>query len=636
MESEGHPLAEELVRLLAGAANSARLYPPSSELPAQAVARFTDRANEITGNLGPIRYRVDPHEFKIGDTPLGSGQNQMTVFAETLHAMQVGQLVIAPGITAEEVRSFVTIANAEPAAVRQQGVRALLVRAGVTHMAVIEVTLRSTGEEGLLGLDLTNAPLEDIGRETLAVAEQWSRTAAEGEGVDVVKEAIESLEEATRNIAAQRVAEALLRLDEATRMRILALSLRADSTGKRMTGMFDAIARMNPAALARLLSIVAAQAGTEPSRLAGAMELPPEVAEQVMMLLAPSPKTEAECGVPAEVSADAIVEDLSADDDKRDLQRQMTLSSPSLASGRALATTVAVSRIRPGLEAVSAIADALPRAARDGAFQSTREALRRLDELEADPALALEVERARATLQDPEVLADVCAAPLSDSDAAIAGEILKAAGAAGGEALLGFYLNADESQRSLFGPVVRGMGEPLLTAAGRRMRTEDSKTVIGILRMMPMLGDKRAVPVLTQALDNLDAAVRRAAVTALADFPGGEGKAALAKALSHWDPETRRYVIREIGRVHADEALPALVRILEDINFLERNHEFKKEVIKSLEALGSPKAIPVLRRWANRPFVFGRKNKELRFLARRAVEELSAEETVNKGAMPRD
>ncbi len=631
MESEGHPLAEEVVRYLSGAANSARLYPPSSELPAAAVSRFVDRANEVTGSVGPLRYRVDPHEIKIGDVPIGVGQNQMIVFAETLHAMQVGQLVIAPGVTAEETLAFIGIANSEPAAVRQQGVRNLLVSAGVTHMAVIEVTLRSSDVEGLLGLDLTSAPLEDIGREALAAAEQWSQTAGEGEGVDAVRTAIDSLEEATRNIAAQRVAEAMLRLDESTRIRVLALSLRADSTGTRMTGMFDAIARMNPSALARLLSIVAAQAGTDPSRLAGAMELPPEVAAQIALLLAPSPRSEEDCGVPPDASPETLSEDLAVPDDRRDLQRQMALSSPSLASGRALATTVAVSRSKPDLASVAAIADAMPRAARDGAFRSTREALRRLDELEGDPSLALEVERARNTLQDPEVLADVCNAPLSDADAAIAGEILKAAGAAGGEALLSFYLTAPEPQRSLFGPVVRSIGEPLLSAAGRRIRTDDSTAVIGIVKMMPMLGDKRALPVLAQALDNLDAPVRRAAVSALADFPGGEGHAALAKALSHWDPETRRVVIREIGRVHATQALPALVRILEDINFLERNHELKKEVIKSLESLGSPEALPALRRWAGRRFVFGRKNKELRYLARKAVDKLSAKGLQTKG-----
>ncbi|MRR11635.1 hypothetical protein EG835_04010, partial [bacterium] len=93
MELEGHPLAEETTRLLSGAANAARLYPASSELPAKAVMRFLERANEVTTSIGPLRYVIDPHEIRIGDTVIGAGQNQMTSFAETLHAMQVGQLV---------------------------------------------------------------------------------------------------------------------------------------------------------------------------------------------------------------------------------------------------------------------------------------------------------------------------------------------------------------------------------------------------------------------------------------------------------------------------------------------------------------------------------------------------------------
>ncbi|MDZ4064058.1 MAG: HEAT repeat domain-containing protein, partial [Coriobacteriia bacterium] len=120
-----------------------------------------------------------------------------------------------------------------------------------------------------------------------------------------------------------------------------------------------------------------------------------------------------------------------------------------------------------------------------------------------------------------------------------------------------------------------------------------------------------------------DADVRRTAIAALAGTPGMESRAALSKALGHWDPETRRFAIHEIGRVGAVETLPALVRILEDINVFERNHELKKEVIKSLESLGSTDALPVLRRLAGRRFLFGRKNKELRFLAQRAVENLA-------------
>lgn len=623
METEGHPLAEEVIRLLAGAVNAARLYPPSSDLPAQAVEKFVSRAAEVTASMGTLRFVLDPHNFRVGDSVIAAGQNQVTAFAEALHAMQVGQLMIAPGISAEETVPFLAIANTEPAEVRRQGVRSMLVAAGVTRIAVIEVTLRQSEEEGLLGIDLASAPLEEIGREVLGGAAKWNETASAGEGQDDMRAAIDRLEEATREIAAKRVAEALMRLDENSRMRILALSLRADSSGRRMNGMFEVIARMNPSALARLLTIVAASAGTEPGRLAGAMDLPPDVAAQVMMLLAPSPRTEAECGVPEDPDTGGMAAEMTVQDDESDLDRLVALSAPTLASGKALATTVSISRINPDADAVKAIQDALPQAARDGAFRVVREALRRLDELATDSSLIVAVEQARASLQDPEILADVCKAPISDADAAIAGEILIAAGPAGAEALLGFYLDAAEERRSLLGPVLRGMGEQILQVASRKVRTDDTRVVRGIIRLLPLIGDKRAIPVMVQALENLDAEVRRAAVTSLAETHGPEARQALAKAVGHWDPETRRHVIREIGRVQAIEATPALIRVLEDINFLERNHELRKEVIKSLESLGSSDALPVLRRWAGRKFVIGQKNKELRYLARRAIQHLS-------------
>lgn len=623
METEGHPLAEEIVRLLAGAASAARLYPASSDLPAQAVSKFMARAGEVTGSVGTLRYVLDPHNFRVDDAVIAKGQNQVTAFAEALHAMQVGQLMIAPGITEQETVAFMTIANTEPAEVRSRGIRSMLIAAGVSHIAVIEVTLRQSEEEGLLGIDLASAPLDEIGREVLGGAEKWSETAGAGQGQDDMRAAIDRLEEATREIAGKRIAEALMRLDENSRMRVLALSMRADSSGQRMDGMFEVIARMNPSALARLLMFVAAGAGTEPGRLAAAMDLPPDVAKQVMMLLAPSPRTEAECGVPEDPDTSHMAAEVAVAEDTSDLERQVALAAPALASGKALTTTVSISRLNPTEESVAAIKDALPQAARDGAFRMVREALRRLDEMAVDPSLVVAIEQARGSLQDPEILTDVCNAPITDADAAIAGEILMAAGAAGAEALLGCFLDADEAHRSLFGPVMRGMGEQILQVASRKVRTDDTQVVRGIIKILPLIGDKRAIPVMAQALENLDAEVRRAAVTALAETPGPEARLALAKAVGHWDPETRRHVIREIGRVKAVEALPALIRVLEDINFLERNHELRKEVIKGLESLGSPDALPVLRKWAGRRFVIGQKNKELRFLARRAVQHLS-------------
>ncbi len=147
---------------------------------------------------------------------------------------------------------------------------------GVSHLAVIEVSLRASDETGLLGVDLMAAPLDDIAAEVVAAAERWQKS--EGPGHDEMAEAIGRLEVATRELAVQRVAEALMRLDETSRMKVLAFSLKADGNGARMEGMLAIVASMKPAALARLLMLVAAQAPTDPRRVAAALPLPSDKA----------------------------------------------------------------------------------------------------------------------------------------------------------------------------------------------------------------------------------------------------------------------------------------------------------------------------------------------------------------------
>ncbi len=73
MEAEEHPLAEECARLLAAAANAERLYPPSSNLPEEALVKLVDRLNNVTSTIGPLRYIIDPHAFRIGENVIAAG-----------------------------------------------------------------------------------------------------------------------------------------------------------------------------------------------------------------------------------------------------------------------------------------------------------------------------------------------------------------------------------------------------------------------------------------------------------------------------------------------------------------------------------------------------------------------------------
>jgi hypothetical protein len=172
MSGQGDMRAEEVVRALAAAAAAVRLYPPTSEIPAQTVARFVQVAEAITSAAkGPVRFVIEPKHFKLGDQVVAEGQTQVTGLAEMLYAHQAGQLIVAPGLTADEAGSFLRCAGSDPSAVREEGgLRTVIVAAGVTHLAIIEVTLRASTEEGLAGIDLTSAPLDTIGPAVLRAA----------------------------------------------------------------------------------------------------------------------------------------------------------------------------------------------------------------------------------------------------------------------------------------------------------------------------------------------------------------------------------------------------------------------------------------------------------------------------------
>lgn len=623
MDGEGYPRAEEAVRLLAAAVGAARLYPSTSGIPREAVERFAQRSNELTAS-GPLRLLVDPDGFRVADTPIAAGQSQVAALAESLHALQVGQLLVVAGVTAVEVDAFVRLTNSEPASVRAAGgFRGALSNLGVKHIAAVEVTLRSSDDGGLAGVDLMTAPLEEIAAQVVAATERRASAASDGPAGDEVADAVGHLEEAMREIASERIAAAMMRLDEKTRLRVLGLSLKADTEGHRMEGTLSVVAHMKPAALARLLRLVAAQADTDPRRIAAALTLPPEAARLLGMMLSPRPQLDADLVVSTTQQAAEMAQVMATEEDTSDLDRQIAVAAPSLTAGRALSTAVAVSRSHLDHDTVHALGEVLPQAARDGAFLTVREALRRLDEIAAEPSLTDDAAAARQSLADPKVLADVCNAPLNDADAAIAGEILHAAGPAGAEALLDAYVRMPEPRRSLLKPVLRGLSESVLGAARQQLRHAEPGIAVAIVRTLPHLGDRRAVPVIADALDNLDEQVRFAAASALAAMPVPEATSALVRALNHREPETQRHVVREVGAARIGEAVPALARALLDINIFKRTYETRKEIIGALENIGTPEAERALRRFAQQSLSLGRKTTELRTRAKRTADELA-------------
>ncbi|HSQ22545.1 MAG TPA: HEAT repeat domain-containing protein [Coriobacteriia bacterium] len=621
--------AEGLLRLLAAAGSAARLYPPTSPLRLEAITRFTREANAVTEAYGTIQYRVDRSRFVVAETAIGEDIAPVAALAESFHALQVGQFIVAPGVTESEVSRLLDIIGGEARAVRASGgIRAALVEAGVTSIAVVEVSLRASTESGLLGLDLTGAPLEDIAVELTRSASTWAQEAlGGGEGTDMVAEAIGRLETAARDLAMRRCAEALLHLDESTRQDILTAALTTDAGGARMDGLLNVVAHMQPSALARLLKLTAGMLGREPDALLAGIEIPPALAAELSALLRPSPRTEGDCGVPARVDVDAITADVaeSDDEDLGHIDDLVKRANPRESAARGLATVVNIASGRPTEESVRAITEALPAAVAAGAFDEVADAARLLAGLADEPALAASVQTARQSLASPAIL-DECVRRLAE-DPSLDGAraVLEAAGAPGAEALVSAYIQGDLHRRAALLPVVASLAETVAPVAGRTLRSGDAATATAIIEMLGATGVRRLLPTIASALEHLDSRVREAAVVAIGHTEGPDASQILQKTLAHWDPETRRLAAREIGRARMTEALPALLKVIGVIEIFERNYELKKEVLKSLEALHSAEAVPVLERLSNRPIVLGKKNRELRYLARRVLESLKTE-----------
>ena len=625
--------AEDLLRALSVALHAVRLYPAASPMRADATARFTAAAREVTRATGPLQYRIDRNRFILGDTAVGEGMPQIAALAEILHALQVRQLIVAPDVGDEEIVRFLEILNGDSAALRASGgFRKALLDAGIANVAVVEVTLRASTESGLLGLDLTTSPLEEIAPELADAAQAWAAGAGDGDvPADAVADAIARLEPAARDLAMSRCAEALRFLDEETRLSLMNASLTREPGGEMMAGMLDVVAHMPPAALARLLRMTAHMRGDDADSLAGALELPPEVLAEVTALMRPAPSSDESRGIPAEADVAGIAAEVSGtdEDDVLQLDRLVAGTTQRDTAARGLGTALTIARMRPGEDALRAVGEAIPGAARAGALREVANAAVFLRESEDDPALSVAAHAARSALADPALARECARQLLLDPTSGPARSLLEATGSVGAETLVELYATSDPADRQRLLPTIEALTESVAPVAVRTLRTGDPATALAVIGMLQAMASRRLLPTLALGLEHLDARVRTAAVGAIARTPGSESLQLLEKCLTHWDPETRRIAAREIGAARLTEAVPALLKVISIVEVNERNYELKKEVLKSLDVIGSDRAVPVLRRLASRRLVIGKKNRELRYLAGRVLDSIEGRSRSN-------
>jgi len=586
-----HIRAEELLRFLAGAAVAVRLYPESSPLRESALTAFARTSKEITRDAGPVPYVIDPERFIFAGTPVGESFPQVGTLCRSLHALQVGQLIIAPGVTAAETRAFLDVLGAEALTVREAGgVRDALVRAGVGNIAVIEVTLRAAEGEGIARLDLTAAECADIAAELPGLAETWQRSVATAEPIDELGAVIDALEPAARDLAFSRVAEALLLLDEKTRLRVLSAALSTDTSGAPMRGMLDAVAKLSPAALSRLLRLVADAAATTPGELLATLTLPADVAREVARLFElPTPEQHAALGYEPQTAPEpqAIASAMAAtqESDYAHIIEIVRAARRESVAKRILLTTVRLAAVRPSAETIQALGEALNAAVANDAWDAVSQAIEAIDEAMANPTIEPEAVRVRA---------------------ALAGMLVER------------YTHAGHDTRNELRRLLSALPENAGAAVAKTIR-RDPDASVKMISLLLSLHDARVLPTVVLAVEQLDAQMAQQALVTIADADDAEAQSLLVRFVRTGDSIIKTMAVREIGRSSLDSAIPALIEALGTAGRGQKSLDLEQEILRTLELLHAEAALPAIDTIARRRFALGRHARQLRTSARTAA-----------------
>lgn len=134
---------DAVIRALATAARSLRLYPPSSPMPRQSVEAAASALDAFFATGEPVlALTLGRDGFEWRHAPVGGVAAGAAELAQDLRDHGVAEVDFVPGCTAEELLAFLGVVGNEPDALRANGgISAATVAAGVDSVRVTDVQL---------------------------------------------------------------------------------------------------------------------------------------------------------------------------------------------------------------------------------------------------------------------------------------------------------------------------------------------------------------------------------------------------------------------------------------------------------------------------------------------------------------
>jgi hypothetical protein len=147
---------EAVVRGVATAGKTLKLYPPTSPIPREAAESAADALEAYLGDNAVLALAVDREGFRWMGEQLGIGVAGAADLSDELRDRGVAEVDFTPGVTTDELVTFLQVVAKDPDEIKAAGgVGALLVAEGVQNVRVTDVQLTIIEEDIL-------APDEDI------------------------------------------------------------------------------------------------------------------------------------------------------------------------------------------------------------------------------------------------------------------------------------------------------------------------------------------------------------------------------------------------------------------------------------------------------------------------------------------
>jgi len=210
---------------------------------------------------------------------------------------------------------------------------------------------------------------------------------------------------------------------------------------------------------------------------------------------------------------------------------------------------------------------------------------------------------------------------VSDAHMTLAADYLRLVASEGVEEFT--ILLADEKDRRVRArmcQVLAKVGSSAIPALLPRLEEPRWYVVRNILYVLGKLGDQSPFVSVVPLLDHPHPRVRVEAVRALGLIGGGLASEPLLRCVGDADPTVRRAVVKSLGALRNDDAVPALRDLVTDPASTPEDIEIKQEAIRALATIGGPSARAALVQLAGRRVWFWQRTaKRVRAMATEAI-----------------